>query len=99
VLEAMACGLPVVYPASGGTVELVGEVAGVGVPHLATWQREEPPDPAEMAEAVDRVLTSLSGYAAAARDRAVSEYALTAWLDRHAALFGELMPQSDGAPR
>jgi glycosyltransferase involved in cell wall biosynthesis len=99
VLEAMACGLPVVYPASGGTVELVGEVAGVGVPHLATWEREVPPDPAEMAEGVDRVLANLSGYAVAARKRAVSEYALSAWLDRHAALFGELVPQADGAPR
>ena len=28
VIEAMACGLPVVYPASGGTVELVGDEAG-----------------------------------------------------------------------
>src|SRR5262249_30621601 len=32
VVEAMACGLPVVYAASGGTVELVGDEAGIGVP-------------------------------------------------------------------
>ena len=31
VIEAMACGLPVAYPASGGTVELVGDEAGIGV--------------------------------------------------------------------
>jgi glycosyltransferase involved in cell wall biosynthesis len=99
VLEAMACGLPVVYPASGGTVELVGEAAGVGVPHLATWEREIPPDPRELADAVGRVLADLPAYAAAARQRAVACYALSAWLERHAALFGELVPQADGAPR
>ena len=37
VVEAMACGLPVVYPASGGTVELVGDEAGIGVAHADTW--------------------------------------------------------------
>ena len=56
VLEAMACGFPIAYAASGGTVELVGDAAGVGVPHLATWEREVPPEPEAMAEAVDRVL-------------------------------------------
>ena len=45
VLEAMASGLPVVYPASGGTVELVGDEAGIGVPHPDTWERDEPPTP------------------------------------------------------
>jgi len=98
VLEAMACGLPVAYAASGGTVELVGDTAGVGVPHLATWEREVPPDPEAMAEAVDRVLGDLRTYSAAARARAVGRFALTDWLERHTALFTELV-QGDGAPR
>jgi glycosyltransferase involved in cell wall biosynthesis len=90
VLEAMATGLPVVYPASGGTVELVGEEAGVGVSHPDTWDRDEPPAPEALAEAVDRVLAELTSYSAAARARAVERFALPPWLDRHAALFAEL---------
>ena len=99
VLEAMACGLPVAYAASGGTVELVGDTAGVGVAHLATWEREVPPEPEAMAEAVDRIVCDLPRYSAAARSRAVERFALADWIDRHAALFNELVPQEDGAPR
>ena len=43
VIEAMACGVPVAYAASGGTVELVGDEAGVGVPHPDGYERDEPP--------------------------------------------------------
>ena len=93
VLEAMACGLPVAYAASGGTVELVGDAAGVGVPHLATWEREVPPEPEAMAAAVDRMLGDLPRYSAAARARAVERFALADWLDRHVALFDRLLPQ------
>jgi glycosyltransferase involved in cell wall biosynthesis len=91
VIEAMACGLPVVYAASGGTVELVGNDAGVGVPHPESWERDEPPDPEALADAVRRVLAERELYAAAARRRAVERFALEPWLDRHAELFEALL--------
>jgi len=90
VLEAMSSGLPVVYAASGGTVELVGEEAGVGVPHPEGWERDEPPTPDALADAVDRVLADLAAYASSARTRAVERFALEPWLERHAELFAEL---------
>jgi glycosyltransferase involved in cell wall biosynthesis len=93
VIEAMACGLPVVYPASGGTVELVGDDAGIGVPHPDdTWERDEPPGADELAAAVRRVLAERDRYAAAARRRAVERFALGPWLDRHAELFASIAP-------
>jgi glycosyltransferase involved in cell wall biosynthesis len=94
VIEAMACGLPVVYPASGGTIELVGDEAGVGVPHPDRWDRDEPPSPEALAQAVLSVLADLPGYGAAARRRAVERFALGPWLDRHAQLFAELLKAS-----
>ena len=90
VVEAMACGLPIVYPASGGTVELVGD-AGVGVPHRDSFERDEPPSPAAMAEAVTLVLADLQRLGAAARGRAVERFALGPWLDRHAEVFSRLV--------
>jgi glycosyltransferase involved in cell wall biosynthesis len=91
VIEAMACGLPVVYAASGGTVELVGGEAGVGVSHPESWERDEPPDPEALAAAVRRVLADRERYAAAARHRAVERFALDPWLNRHAELFEALL--------
>jgi glycosyltransferase involved in cell wall biosynthesis len=90
VVEAMACGLPVVHPASGGTVELVGGVAGIGVPHADGWERDEPPEPDALAHAVDRVLGDLPGYSAAARARAVERFSLEPWLARHREIFERL---------
>jgi len=92
VLEAMASGLPVVYPASGGTVELVGDEAGIGVSHPNTWERDVPPGPEELAEAVQRVFADLPRYSTTARARAVERYALEPWLARHSELFERLAP-------
>ncbi|MGH3066394.1 MAG: glycosyltransferase family 4 protein [Gaiellaceae bacterium] len=93
VVEAMACGLPVVHPASGGTVELVGDEAGIGVPHPDSWECDEPPSPDELADAVDRVLSELPRYSAAARERAVERFSLEPWLERHRELFERLAPR------
>jgi glycosyltransferase involved in cell wall biosynthesis len=96
VVEAMACGLPVVYAASGGTVELVGDEAGIGVAHPDGWARDEPPDPEVLAAAVREVLANREMYASAARRRAVERFALEPWLERHAELFRKLV---GGEPR
>ena len=92
VLEALASGVPVVYPRSGGVPELVGDDAGIGVPHPDGFERDEPPGADALAEAVTRVLADLPVYRAAARARAVDRFSLEPWLDRHAELFERLAP-------
>jgi glycosyltransferase involved in cell wall biosynthesis len=99
VIEAMACGVPVAYAASGGTVELVGDDAGVGVPHYDGYDRDEPPSAEAMAAAVSVVLAERERFGAAARRRAVERFSLADWLDRHAAIFAELVPQEEDAPK
>jgi glycosyltransferase involved in cell wall biosynthesis len=91
VLEAMASGLPVVHPRSGGVPELVGDEAGIGVPHPDGLLRDEPPEAEALAAAVEAVLAERATYALAARRRAVERFALGPWLDRHSELFERLV--------
>jgi glycosyltransferase involved in cell wall biosynthesis len=91
VIEAMACGLPVVYSDSGGTPELVGEDAGIGVPTEASWERFIPPAPETWTEAILTVAEDLSRYGKAARQRAVDRFDLRPWIERHRQVFSELL--------
>ncbi|MEW5984343.1 MAG: glycosyltransferase family 4 protein [Acidobacteriota bacterium] len=91
VVEAMACGVPVVYSATGGVPELVGSEAGVGVGGELSWDRDLPPDAVDLAEAVLTVAERHQEYGAAARQRAVDRFDLGPWLRRHTEVFGRLV--------
>jgi glycosyltransferase involved in cell wall biosynthesis len=91
VLEALACGLPVLYSASGGVPELVGEEAGVALTVPDTFDETPVPDPMAMVEGMARVIAYRDSMARAARVRAVERFHVSAWLDRHEALFEGLL--------
>jgi len=91
VIEAMASGLPVVYLNSGGTPELVGEEAGIGIPAELSWEQIHLPDSSVFAEAVLQVAEQRAKYAEAARQRAEEHFDIRPWLQRHREVFEELV--------
>jgi len=91
VVEAMACGLPVVYSASGGVPELVGEEAGAGIPAPEDFDRVHPPDPELLANGVERILADYRHFSRAARERALERFDVRPWVQAQGKMFEELL--------
>ena len=83
LVEAMACGLPIVYSASGGAPELVGDEAGVGVESRLDWESINAPLPQELAAATLKLFASFDRYSRAARKRAVEKFDRSLWVENH----------------
>jgi len=84
VLEALACGLPVVAPPTGGVAETVDDAVG---------QRARASTPEAFAEAIEALFErDLDAIGRAARARAEARYGWNGVFPRLMALYGELCP-------
>ena len=83
VIEAMACGLPVIGFDSGALKELVSDDAGCIVPYGANPWKLETPDISALAESAQDVLTKQDQFRAAARMRAESAFGLDQMVDAY----------------
>jgi glycosyltransferase involved in cell wall biosynthesis len=90
VVEALSCGLPVIYSSSGGVPELVG-AGGIGIPAPVDWNELHPPAPALLAEAMAAVSRKYHAYSRAARGRAVARLDVKPWLERHQHVFADVL--------
>lgn len=76
VIEAMACGLPVVGFDTGALSELVQDGAGLLVPYGGDPWRLDPPDARSLADAAVQVITMQDRFREAARARAEAAFSL-----------------------
>lgn len=83
VIEALACGLPVVGFDSGSLKELVTGDAGRIVPYGGNPWKLETPDISALAESAQDVLTKQDQFRAAARMRAESAFGLDQMVDAY----------------
>jgi len=90
-IEAMSCGVPVVGTLSGGMPELVPDAAGVLVPVRQSWTEDLAGDPADLASAIERIMENHAAMSLAAREHAVRTFDVGRWLERHTAVFQNLI--------
>ena len=83
VIEAMACGLPVIGFDSGALKELVSDDAGCIVPYGANPWKLETPDVSALAQSAGEVIEKQSQFRAAARKRAEAEFSLDKMVDSY----------------
>jgi glycosyltransferase involved in cell wall biosynthesis len=88
VLEAMACGLPVVAFDTGALPELVNQPAGRIVPYGGDPWRLEPPDVAGLTQAALEILAHQDEYRSGARRRAEAAFGLDRMVDSYLSVLG-----------
>lgn len=81
VIEAMACGLPVVGYSTGSLPELVSGGAGLLVPYGGDPWKLDSPDVPPLVEAAESVLNQQDRFRAGARERAVTAFDLNEMVD------------------
>lgn len=91
VIEAMACGLPVIGSSTGGLPELVGPNAGILIAVPDSWERMYYPKPAEVAMAVRKIASTLVIYSTQARRFAEEHFDHNTWLSTHTRHFSDLL--------
>jgi glycosyltransferase involved in cell wall biosynthesis len=83
VIEAMACGLPVIGFDSGALKELVSDDAGCIVPYGANPWKLETPDISALAESAGQVLEKQNQFRQASRKRAEAEFGLDKMVEKY----------------
>lgn len=91
VIEALACGLPILYSASGGVPELVSKEAGLGLSVQEDWNVVNVPTPESVANGMLKVAENHVSMSKAARQRAIDQFALGDWIERHNIIFEKLL--------
>ncbi len=97
VVEAMACGVPVVHQDNGGTPQMVTPLGGVGVSSPASWEKIDYPSPEAFAAALETVLLQWPTFHRQARARAVEFMSLDAFVQEHRRVFDIVCPHLKGS--
>ena len=88
VIEAMSCGLPVLYSNSGGLPEIVSQDCGIGLRVRDTWKKGDIiPKYSDIADGMLKIYDNHKKFSQNARNLAVKKFDLKFWIERHKLIF------------
>lgn len=97
VIEALACGLPIIFSNTGGTKELVDESCGIGLFVQESWiSRPTAPESSKIASAMEEIIPKSKDMGWASRVRAEENFGLTNWYHRHEVVFHNISSEKRG---
>jgi glycosyltransferase involved in cell wall biosynthesis len=96
VIEALACGLPVVAFNTGAIQEIISNDAGRIAPYGGDVWKLDPPDIEGLAIAAGEVLERLPTFRVGARRRAVEAFDVEDMVDRYVSVFGRTQDEGRG---
>ena len=94
VIEAMSCGLPILYSKSGGLAELLDDSCGVGLFVRKDWNKEFiVPLVSKIGEAMIKISRNHKNMGLNSRKLAKKKYNLEYWIQRHNNIFKKYLAQ------
>ena len=92
VIEALSCGLPVLYSASGGTPELVDSKSGIGLKVKESWtDKNIIPNPKKLGEGMVKIYENHNFFKQNARNTAIKRFDIKNWIGKHKEIFEKLL--------